>query len=291
MEFNEIDSITHGEIEPTDITPSGKVNNNYYHAVELVEQHRLNLVNQATDYTGTPNEKNFSIYKMELAFSVKDQISHSRMKWNRPHVLSNLLGFPRMEKEEMYKIIKFEGFGVGSGARHDERNMSPSSDLALQIGGLVSINNNSDSPISNGDWIMWAIPEPGQTQKNQTYRHTERFLLRTEVFKPEIHEMSINSFMHWMKKKREEGTLDDITAAKPFEDINDHHELLYVTLLRGPDPTKLVENDEEQIELFTSLFKAIDLHNQKVHSRIIGQAKRQALPGGKFDLLCGKYRT
>jgi len=57
MEFNEIDSTTDGEIEPTDITPSGKVNNNYYHAVELIEQHKLNLVNQNTDYTGTSNEK------------------------------------------------------------------------------------------------------------------------------------------------------------------------------------------------------------------------------------------
>jgi len=290
MEFNEIDSITHGEIEPTDITPSGKVNNNYYQALELIEQWRLNLINQDTDYTGSGNEKSWSIFKMELCFSVKDSISHSRMKWNRPHVLSNLMGFPKMDKEKMYKIIKFEGFAVGSGARYDERNISPSPDLALTIGGLVTINNNSDTPISNGDWIMWAIPDSGQTQKNQSYRHTERFLLRTEIFNPEIHEMSINSFIKWMKTKQEDGTLEDIKN-KPLDEINDHHELFYVTLKKLPDPDDLLNGSEEQFEIFNSLFKAIELHNQKVHSRIIGQAKRQAMPGGKFDLMCGKYRT
>jgi len=290
MEFQEIDTITDGQMQPTDITPVGKVNINAYQAVELIDEYRLNIKNQVTDYVGSSNEKNWSIFARELCFSVKDSVCNSRMRWNRPHVLSNLMGFPKTPIEKMYELIKFEGFSVGSGANYDERNINPNPDLALSVGGLTTINNNSDSPISNGDWIMWAIPTSGQVEKNQNVRQSERFLLRTEVFNPEKHEMSINSLIAWMKEK---GTteLNDILT-KQIEDIEDHHELFYYTLKKGPDPDLLLNDDnEEQLEIFNSLFKAIELHNQKVHSRIIGQAKGKAFPGGFFDLLCGGYRS
>ena len=270
-----------------DPVDQGKIVRTFALDQDSIIEAKQRLENGKTPYKGVGEDKDFGIYKGELMFE-RVKKHHFVTQSMNPKVFSNFLGQPEeensLEDGFLSEDLTFVGIAVGSGVKYDSTERGASYALAGVSGGVIGITNNSTTEIKNHDELMWLEPAKGQTENNKSYKGSKRYLARIVVFDQNKHELTVRSFVEYLKKS--DGTSpvlsgfekEFLKAAALFKEVLE-------TISNNPDfVDQLTNGNKDVMETTTKLFKIVDQFNQKIRARIFATALNYCEPGNLVDI-------
>lgn len=187
------------------VTNAGRIAYNAYLDVEEIKNRRALHKESKTFFPGPMDDRSLVILPRDVCYTSRR--SPEQLQSDRPYVLSVLNGayiYEGTDKEGTDKWltilddIEFAGFAGGQGAQIDSNGVDSDRDLALVIGGTLTVPNTGDMRINNGDWILWELP-PLNKPYEKGLRGSERIVLHIRPYCGRLDRMSENLFMELMR--------------------------------------------------------------------------------------------
>lgn len=199
--FTDINSI--GNLGRNPNTPAGRIAINGHIDQNEFRNRKDNAKKERTFFQGPTDDQSFVIFPRDLCVQKKNYMGTKNIhRVHDPYVFSTLNGYGH-KSDKLFQIIEqleFRGLAGGQGAKYDSTGKSPEVDLALVQGGVNTITNTGPDRIMNGDLIYWTVP-PREKAYERGRRGSERMVLHTMPYKPDLDELSEDTLYELIMKK------------------------------------------------------------------------------------------
>lgn len=175
------------------ITEVGRIVHNGFIDEKGIEVIKSRAKKGNTLYPGPVDNQVFIIFPREVCLENMDPAWPKQN--DAPYVLSVANGSFRKNQSvaEVTEQMRFRGFAGGQGARYTDGE-NQENQLALVIGGSMTVRNTGPKRIDNGDRVMWQIPDPKDPYERYSPQ-SERMPYQLVPFNPIFDKLTAQSLV------------------------------------------------------------------------------------------------
>lgn len=212
-----------GPAHPAPITNAGRVPGNARLAQEQLEERQLGGAAGSLWPTAVMTDLVFRAEPREVALTPKAGAFSYRQD-GLPPVFSvlNGLGNKGETRKQLIESLAFAGMIGSDGAKYDTTGNLPGyPDVAVTLGGTLSMTNTGMQRIRNGDRVFWDFPEEGDVPR-QTQKRDGRILVETRPYRPSEMGITSKAIAQHMTTPRSAGSTNSrlVTDGTPIADAS-----------------------------------------------------------------------
>ncbi len=185
------------------ITRAGRVAQNYFLDIQELLQRRNS---KNSYYKGTLDDRSFNVAPQSILLGKRaSSFTDSNVKdiVNEGSFVFSSLNGAFNESDELWKIIsehEFKGISTAHMTEFDSLSKNPEVDLAGSIGGLDTIINTGNVPISNGSLVYWTLPESEDGNPESTGFSNGQILPEVRPYETTMDSLTLNTLKKLMLK-------------------------------------------------------------------------------------------